>query len=250
MRDVPRWRDSDVYTDLERQVLLPQAESVVDGVSAPLITEFNAVATDASNVARITFQADGKEIRNFTGIDDPYEIPKTPAVVVHSDGREGPAGSAVVQQGGAGEFTIRCPALRRGHRYATHADPASEQPPFPISIPFPTPPPLPSAGGGCMIRSMTAFASGERSTRWGTIAAELRSVNHRVLELAVKDVAKSRQLLDVLGIDVKQQRVRRAGWPKPRRRPRPGRHGFTGSTGGIRCRPRKSQPENNCSAGQ
>ena len=37
-----------------------------------------------------------------------------------------------------------------------------------------------------MIRSMTAFASGERSTRWGTIAAELRSVNHRFLELAVK----------------------------------------------------------------
>jgi hypothetical protein len=35
-------------TDLERQVLLPQAESVVDGVSAPLIAEFNAVATDAS----------------------------------------------------------------------------------------------------------------------------------------------------------------------------------------------------------
>jgi uncharacterized protein (TIGR00255 family) len=33
---------------------------------------------------------------------------------------------------------------------------------------------------------MTAFASAERSTRWGTIAAELRSVNHRFLELAVK----------------------------------------------------------------
>lgn len=33
---------------LERQVLRPQAESVVDGVTAPLLTEMNAVATDAS----------------------------------------------------------------------------------------------------------------------------------------------------------------------------------------------------------
>lgn len=33
---------------LERQVLVPQAESVVDGVTEPLITEMNAVATDAS----------------------------------------------------------------------------------------------------------------------------------------------------------------------------------------------------------
>lgn len=32
---------------LERQVLRPQAESVVDGVTAPLITEMNAIATDA-----------------------------------------------------------------------------------------------------------------------------------------------------------------------------------------------------------
>ena len=37
-----------------------------------------------------------------------------------------------------------------------------------------------------MIRSMTAFASGERATRWGTVAAELRSVNHRFLELTIK----------------------------------------------------------------
>lgn len=35
-------------TQLEQQVLRPQAESVVDGVTAPLIAEFNAVATDAS----------------------------------------------------------------------------------------------------------------------------------------------------------------------------------------------------------
>ncbi|WP_395791084.1 YicC/YloC family endoribonuclease [Aquimonas sp.] len=33
-----------------------------------------------------------------------------------------------------------------------------------------------------MIRSMTAFASGERSTPWGTLACELRAVNHRFLE--------------------------------------------------------------------
>jgi hypothetical protein len=35
-------------TSLETQVLRPQAESVADGVSAPLLTEMNAVATDAS----------------------------------------------------------------------------------------------------------------------------------------------------------------------------------------------------------
>ena len=34
-------------TSLEREVLRPQAESVVDGVTAPLLTEMNAVATDA-----------------------------------------------------------------------------------------------------------------------------------------------------------------------------------------------------------
>lgn len=33
---------------LEQQVLRPQAESVVDGVTAPLVAEFNAVATDVS----------------------------------------------------------------------------------------------------------------------------------------------------------------------------------------------------------
>jgi uncharacterized protein (TIGR00255 family) len=34
-----------------------------------------------------------------------------------------------------------------------------------------------------MIRSMTAFASAETETRWGALAFELRSVNHRYLEL-------------------------------------------------------------------
>jgi uncharacterized protein (TIGR00255 family) len=37
-----------------------------------------------------------------------------------------------------------------------------------------------------MIRSMTAFASGERTTEWGTLGCELRSVNHRFLELGVR----------------------------------------------------------------
>ncbi|BDU17957.1 YicC/YloC family endoribonuclease [Lysobacter auxotrophicus] len=37
-----------------------------------------------------------------------------------------------------------------------------------------------------MIRSMTAFASGERATPWGTLGCELRSVNHRFLELGVR----------------------------------------------------------------
>ncbi len=37
-----------------------------------------------------------------------------------------------------------------------------------------------------MIRSMTAFAAGERSTEWGTLACELRAVNHRFLELGIR----------------------------------------------------------------
>lgn len=37
-----------------------------------------------------------------------------------------------------------------------------------------------------MIRSMTAFASAERSTPWGTLACELRAVNHRFLEPSLR----------------------------------------------------------------
>jgi len=37
-----------------------------------------------------------------------------------------------------------------------------------------------------MIRSMTAYAGGERATRWGTLGCELRSVNHRFLEVGVR----------------------------------------------------------------
>lgn len=37
-----------------------------------------------------------------------------------------------------------------------------------------------------MIRSMTAFATGERATQWGTLGCELRAVNHRFLELGVR----------------------------------------------------------------
>jgi uncharacterized protein (TIGR00255 family) len=37
-----------------------------------------------------------------------------------------------------------------------------------------------------MIRSMTAFASGERATAWGTLGCELRAVNHRFLEVGVR----------------------------------------------------------------
>jgi len=37
-----------------------------------------------------------------------------------------------------------------------------------------------------MIRSMTAYAGGERGTRWGTLGCELRSVNHRFLEVGVR----------------------------------------------------------------
>ena len=37
-----------------------------------------------------------------------------------------------------------------------------------------------------MIRSMTAFAAGERATPWGVLSAELRAVNHRFLELGLR----------------------------------------------------------------
>jgi uncharacterized protein (TIGR00255 family) len=37
-----------------------------------------------------------------------------------------------------------------------------------------------------MIRSMTAFASAERATRFGVLACEMRAVNHRYLELGVR----------------------------------------------------------------
>jgi len=37
-----------------------------------------------------------------------------------------------------------------------------------------------------MIRSMTAYAAGERSTPWGVLSAELRAVNHRFLELGLR----------------------------------------------------------------
>ncbi len=37
-----------------------------------------------------------------------------------------------------------------------------------------------------MIRSMTAFAAGERNTEWGTLSCELRAVNHRFLELGTR----------------------------------------------------------------
>ena len=37
-----------------------------------------------------------------------------------------------------------------------------------------------------MIRSMTAFAAGERNTEAGVIGCELRAVNHRFLEIGVR----------------------------------------------------------------
>ncbi|MBB5209328.1 YicC/YloC family endoribonuclease [Chiayiivirga flava] len=45
-----------------------------------------------------------------------------------------------------------------------------------------------------MIRSMTGFASGERQTRWGTLACELRAVNHRYLELGIRAPEELRAL--------------------------------------------------------
>ncbi len=45
-----------------------------------------------------------------------------------------------------------------------------------------------------MIRSMTAFASAERQTPWGTLGCELRAVNHRYLELSVRAPEELRAL--------------------------------------------------------
>jgi uncharacterized protein (TIGR00255 family) len=45
-----------------------------------------------------------------------------------------------------------------------------------------------------MIRSMTGFASGERQTPFGTLACELRAVNHRYLELGIRAPEELRAL--------------------------------------------------------
>ncbi|MGN6513620.1 MAG: YicC/YloC family endoribonuclease [Lysobacteraceae bacterium] len=49
-----------------------------------------------------------------------------------------------------------------------------------------------------MIRSMTAFASGERATVWGVLGCELRAVNHRFLEIGVRLPEELRALEPVL----------------------------------------------------
>lgn len=49
-----------------------------------------------------------------------------------------------------------------------------------------------------MIRSMTAFASGERVTPWGVLGCELRSVNHRFLETGLRLADDLRALEPVL----------------------------------------------------
>src|SRR5690606_22418346 len=91
-------------------------------------------------------------------------------------------------------WPVRSRGWARSGRIASHSlpsaparppvTPSDASPRFPIQPPRSRPDP--PRCGMRMIRSMTAFASAERGTRWGTIAAELRSVNHRFLELAVK----------------------------------------------------------------
>ncbi len=49
-----------------------------------------------------------------------------------------------------------------------------------------------------MIRSMTAFAAGERSTPRGTLGCELRAVNHRFLEIGVRAPDELRALEPLL----------------------------------------------------
>jgi len=49
-----------------------------------------------------------------------------------------------------------------------------------------------------MIRSMTAYAGGERATTWGALSCELRSVNHRFLETGLRLAEELRALEPVL----------------------------------------------------
>lgn len=49
-----------------------------------------------------------------------------------------------------------------------------------------------------MIRSMTAFAAGERSTPRGTLGCELRAVNHRFLEIGIRAPEELRALEPLL----------------------------------------------------
>jgi uncharacterized protein (TIGR00255 family) len=69
---------------------------------------------------------------------------------------------------------------------------------------------------GRMIRSMTAFASGERSTPWGTLGCELRAVNHRFLELGLRLPDELRALEPALR---ERWRARRARQGRPRLAP-------------------------------
>ncbi len=47
-----------------------------------------------------------------------------------------------------------------------------------------------------MIRSMTAFASADADTHWGALSFELRSVNHRYLELSPRLPDELRAILN------------------------------------------------------
>jgi uncharacterized protein (TIGR00255 family) len=47
-------------------------------------------------------------------------------------------------------------------------------------------PAAPIPGDPMPIRSMTAYAAGERNTPWGTLGCELRAVNHRFLEIGTR----------------------------------------------------------------
>jgi uncharacterized protein (TIGR00255 family) len=62
-----------------------------------------------------------------------------------------------------------------------------------------------------MIRSMTGFARRERQGPWGTLACELRSVNHRYLELSLKLPEELRgaetEIRQVLGASLRRGKV-------------------------------------------
>lgn len=58
------------------------------------------------------------------------------------------------------------------------------------------------------IRSMTGYARSERETAWGTLQLELRSVNHRYLELAVRTGDELRSVESILRTQLKDRLAR------------------------------------------
>lgn len=76
------------YDEARREVRQRIGRFVLVHCTAPL------AVLEKRDVKGLYRRARAGEIKHFTGIDDPYEVPADADVVVHSDGRETPAQSA------------------------------------------------------------------------------------------------------------------------------------------------------------